>query len=213
MSEQEKKENKVVIDRSKSLKLQKLSETPLAAFTEKVAEADGKPEAGTVAALVAALAPALGSLVAALAGLDPEGEQKDLVMELGEMRKYMLRQVDDMPRSRAPLMKRLAENATGIEIESAARVACTIPNEIVYLMCRCMELLDQLMPLCRKEDRPTIQAAAYLCLAAINVMRGQIEQYAGYMEDVSFQYVVKREAELNVQEHEAVIERLMAPIE
>ena len=213
MSEQEKKEHKIVIDKSKSLKLQKLSETPLAAFTEKVAAADGKPEAGTVAALAAALAPALGSLAAALSSVDPEGEHKALVQEFDEMRKYMLRLVDDMPRSRAPLMKRLEENATGLEIESAARVACTIPNEIVYLMCRCMELLDQLVPLVRAEDKATIQAAAYLCLAVINMMRGQIAQYASYMEDASFRYVVKREAELNVQEHEAVIERLMAPVE
>ena len=209
MSEQEKKEHKIVIDKSKSLKLQKLSETPLAAFTEQTASAEGKPEAGTVAALVAALAPSLGALAASLGGVDPEGEHKLLVQELDEMRKYMLRQVDDMPRSRAPLMKRLAENATGLEVESAARVACTIPNEIVYLMCRCMELLDELQPLCRDEDKPTIRAAAYLCLAVINVMRGQIEQYASYMEDASFQYVVKREAELNVQNHEDVIARLL----
>ena len=209
MAEQEKKENKVVIDKSKSLKLQKLSETPLAAFTEKVAAADGKPEAGTVAALVAALAPSLGALAASLAGVDPEGEHKLLVQELDEMRKYMLRQVDDMPRSRAPLMKRLAEKASGMEIESAARVACTIPNEIVYLMCRCMELLEQLKPLVRAEDAHTIRAAAYLCLAVINMMRGEIDVYATYMEDASFQYVVKREAELNVQNHEEVIAGLL----
>lgn len=209
MAEQEKKENKVVIDKSKSLKLQKLSETPLAAFTEKVAAADGKPEAGTVAALVAALAPSLGALAASLAGVDPEGEHKLLVQELDEMRKYMLRQVDDMPRSRAPLMKRLAENASGMEIESAARVACTIPNEIVYLMCRCMELLEQLKPLVRAEDAHTIRASAYLCLAVINMMRGEIDVYATYMEDASFQYVVKREAELNVQNHEEVIAGLL----
>lgn len=210
MSEQEKKEHKIVIDKSKSIKLQKLSEKPLNVFTEELASGEGKPEAGTAAALVAALAPALGSLAAALAAVDPEGEHKLLVQEFDEMRKYMLRQVDDMPRSRAPLMKRLAENASGLEVESAARVACTIPNEIVYLMCRCMELLDELQPLCRAEDKPTIQASAYLCLAVISVMRGQIAQYAGYMEDESFQYVVKREAELNVQEHEELISKLLA---
>ena len=206
MSEQEKK---VVIDRSKSIKLQKLSETPVNAFSEQIASAEGKPEAGTVAALVAALAPALGSLAAAAAELDPEGEHKDLVAEFNEMRKYMLKQVDDMPRSRAPLMKRLAEQAGGLELESAARVACGIPNEIVYLMCRCMELLEQLKPLVRAEDKHTIRASAYLCLAVINIMRGEIDVYATYMQDASFQYVVKREAELNVQEHEEVIAALL----
>lgn len=206
MSEQEKK---VVIDKSKSIKLQKLSETPVNAFSEQIASVEGKPEVGTVAALVAVLAPALGSLAAAAAALDPEGEHKELIAEFNEMRKYMLKQVDDMPRSRAPLMKRLAEQADGLELESAARVACGIPNEIVYLMCRCMELLEQLKPLVRAEDVHTIRASAYLCLAAINMMRGEIDVYATYMQDASFQYVVKREAELNVQNHEETIANLL----
>ena len=206
MAEQEKK---VIIDRSKSIKLQKLSEKPLTAFTEELASAEGKPEAGSAAALVAALAPALGSLAASLAGVDPEGEHKDLVTELNEMRKYMLKQVDEIPRSRAPLMKRIEENADGLHLESAARVACGIPNEIVYLMCRCLELLDELVPLCRAEDKPTVQAAVYLCLAVISVMRGQIDLYASYMEDKSFQYVCKREAELNLQQRQELIDALL----
>ena len=208
MAEQEKK---VVIDK-KAIKMQKLSEKPLSEYTEAVASAEGKPEAGSAAALVAALAPALGSLAAALAGVDPEGEHKELVAELNEMRKYMLKQVDEMPRSRAPLVKRISEQADGLHLESAARVACSIPNEVVYLMCRCMELLDELMPLCRAEDKPTVQAAAYLCLAAISVMRGQIAHYTTYMDDESFRYVCKREAEINVQQHQEIIDRLMAPI-
>lgn len=207
MAEQE---HKIVIDKSKSIKLQKLSEKPLNTFTEELASAAGKPETGSAGALVAALAPALGSLAAALAEVDPEGEHKALLQELDEMRKYMLKQVDEIPRSRAPLMKRLEEKADGLHIESAARVACGIPNEIVYLMCRCMELLDKLLPLCRDEDKPTIQAAVYLCLAVISVMRGQIALYATYMQDASFQYVVKREAELNVQEHQSLIDDLLA---
>ena len=207
MAEQE---HKVVIDKSKSIKLQKLSETPVSEFTEKLAAADGKPEVGTAAALVAALAPALGSLAAALAELDPEGEHKELITEFNEMRKYMLKQVDDMPRSRAPLMKRIAEQADGLQLESAARVACGIPNEVVYLMCRCMELLAELKALVRAEDQYTVRAATYLCLAVINVMRGQIDFYATYMEDDSFRYVVKREAELNLQNHEETINQLLA---
>lgn len=207
MAEQE---HKIVIDKSKSIKLQKLSEKPLNTFTEELASAEGKPETGSAAALVAALAPALGSLAAALAEIDPEGEHKDLVLELGEMRKYMLKQVDEIPRSRAPLMKRIEEKADGLHLESAARVACGIPNEIVYLMCRCMELLDALLPLCRDEDKTTIQAAVYLCLAVISVMRGQIDLYTTYMQDASFRYVCKREAELNVQQHQALIDELLA---
>ena len=49
MAEQEKK---VVIDK-KAIKMQKLSEKPLSEYTEAVASAEGKPEAGSAAALVA----------------------------------------------------------------------------------------------------------------------------------------------------------------
>lgn len=210
MAEQE---HKIVIDKSKSIKLQKLSEKPLNTFTEELASREGKPETGSAGALVAALAPALGSLAASLSGVDPEGEHKNLVTEFNEMRKYMLKQVDEIPRSRAPLMKRIAEQADGLQLESAARVACGIPNEIVYLMCRCMELLHQLLPLCRAEDKATIQGAVYLCLGVISVMRGQIDLYATYMQDESFRYVVRREAELNVQQHQAMIDELLAKTE
>jgi hypothetical protein len=106
-------------------------------------------------------------------------------------------------------MKRIEEKADGLHLESAARVACIITNEIVYLMCRCMELLHALLPLCRDEDKATIQAAVYLCLAVISVMRGQIAHYTTFMQDESFKYVCKREAELNVQQHQALIDELM----
>ena len=190
-----------------AIKFQRLGDKPLKEYVEAVADPAGKPENGSAAALVAALAASLGSLAAASA---EEGKIDAVVLqELPEMSKYMLKQVEEMVKSRAPLMKRLAEGGSPEELESAARVACGIPNEIVYLMCRCMELLEQLKPLVRAEDAHTIRASAYLCLAAINIMRGEIDVYATYMQDASFQYVVKREAELNVQEHEETIANLL----
>ena len=71
MAEQE---HKIVIDKSKSIKLQKLSEKPLNTFTEELASAEGKPETGSAAALVAALAPALplASYLGACCGSDPD---------------------------------------------------------------------------------------------------------------------------------------------
>ena len=191
-----------------AIKFQRLGDKPLKEYVEAVADPAGKPENGSAAALVAALAASLGSLAASSA---EEGKIDAIVLqELPEMSKYMLKQVDEIPRSRAPLMKRIEEKADGLHLESAARVACGIPNEIVYLMCRCMELLDALLPLCRDEDKATIQAAVYLCLAVISVMRGQIDLYTTYMQDASFRYVCKREAELNVQQHQALIDELLA---
>ncbi|MBQ6403549.1 MAG: hypothetical protein IJI27_06555, partial [Oscillospiraceae bacterium] len=104
-----------------SIKFQRLGDKTLNEYVAAVADPEGKPENGSATALVAALAASLGALGAASAEegrLDPE-----IGKELAEMSKYMLKQVEEMVRSRAPLMKRLAEGSTPEELESAARVA------------------------------------------------------------------------------------------
>ena len=112
-----------------TIKFQRLGDKPLKEYVESVADPEGKPENGSAAALVAALAASLGALAASSA---EEGKIDPIVLqELPEMSKYMLKQVEEMVKSRAPLMKRLSEETSPEELESAARVACGIPNEIV----------------------------------------------------------------------------------
>ena len=116
-------------EKKTTIKLQRLNDKSLKEYVEAVADPEGKPENGSAAALTAALAAALGALAAKSAG---EGKlEPETVQELGEMSKYMLKQVEEMVRSRAPLVKRLSEDSSPEELESAARVACGIPNEIV----------------------------------------------------------------------------------
>ena len=123
-----------------TIKFQRLGDKPLKEYVESVADPAGKPENGSASALVAALAASLGALAASSA---EEGKIDPVVLqELPEMSKYMLKQVEEMVKSRAPLLKRLSEECAPEELESAARVACGIPNEIVYMMCHLAELLE-----------------------------------------------------------------------
>ena len=197
-------------EEKKSIKLQRLSETPLNEYSAAGASPEGKPENGSVNAAVAALAADLGALAAASAAegkLDP-----DVQKELAEIGKYMLKQVDETVRSRTPLRKRLAEGATPEEIESAARVACGIPNEIVYIMCRNLELLDAVADVCSDEMVPNALGAVYLSLGVIAAMRAEIKAVSSHMMEFSFRYTVNREAELDLQNHQELIDGLIAKL-
>ena len=190
-----------------SIKLQRLGDKTLTEYVEAVADPAGKPENGSVCALVAALAASLGALGAASA---EEGKlAPEVAQELDAMSKYMLKQVEEMVRSRAPLLKRLSEESAPEELESAARVACGIPNEIVYIMCRLIEVLDPVADACSDEMVYNVLGAVHLALGVIAAMRGEIKAVSKHMMEFSFRYTVNREAELNVQEHQELIDKLI----
>ena len=192
----------------KTLKLQKLVDKTLKEVTGEIASAEGKPEGGSALAAVASMAVSLGELAASAC---PEGSlSEDTVQELPELNKYMLKQVDDYVRSRSPLRKRLAdEGATVEEIESAARVACGIPNEVVYLMCHHLEMLGEIADACPDEMVPNVLTAAHLSQSVIAAMRGEIKFLSNYMMEFTFRYTVNREAEINVQEHQELVDNLI----
>ena len=197
-------------EEKKSIKLQRLTEKSVKEYTEALASAEGKPENGSACALVAALAANLGALAAQSAAegaLAPE-----ILEELTAMGTYMLKQVDEIPRSRTPLIRRLSEGSTPEELESAARVACGIPNEIVYIMCRNIELLDQVADACPDSMVYNVLGAVYLSLAVIAAMRAEIRDVSSHMMEFSFRYTVNREAELNLQNHQEQIDGLMTKL-
>ena len=192
----------------KSLKLQKLVDKTLKEFTGELGSAEGKPEGGSALAATASMAASLALLAASAC---PEGSvSEDTIKELPELSNYMLKQVDDFVRSRSPLRKRLAdENSSVEEIESAARVACGIPNEVVYLMCHLLEMLDEIAGACPEEMVSNVLTAAHLALGVIAAMRGEIKALSNHMMEFTFRYTVNREAEINVQEHQELIDNLI----
>ena len=190
-----------------TIKFQRLGDKPLKEYVESVADPAGKPENGSASALVAALAASLGALAASSA---EEGKIDPVVLqELPEMSKYMLKQVEEMVKSRAPLLKRLSEDCAPEELESAARVACGIPNEIVYMMCHLAELLEPVAENCSDEMVYNVLGAVHLAQGVIAAMRGEIKAVSKHMMEFTFRYTVNREAELNVQEHQELFDRLI----
>ena len=133
--------------------------------------------------------------------------RKHFLLDLSKL--LVLKQVEEMVRSRAPLLKRLAEESSPEELESAARVACGIPNEIVYMMCHLAELLEPVAENCSDEMVYNVLGAVHLAQGVIAAMRGEIKAVSQHMMEFTFRYTVNREAELNVQEHQELFDRLI----
>jgi len=126
------------------------------------------------------------------------------------MTDYMVFQIDEELRSREPYDKRRNDPAaTRNDLDIALRVASDIPNEVVYIMCRCIELMKEVVD--RGDDLTACSAlaAVHLSVAAIRCMQAELLSYAKEMDDDVFGYTIVREAELNLANHQELIDGLV----
>ena len=168
-----------------------------------------QPQAGSVGAVVAALAAAMGSLAVRALRSDDASLQKT-AEELRQMTDYMVFQIDEELRAREPLdRRRVEENVTRTDLDSALRVASDIPNEIVYIMCRCIELMKEVVDKGDDLTACSALAAVHLSMAAIRCMQAELLSYAKIMDDDVFGYTIVREAELNLADHQELVDGLV----
>lgn len=197
-----------------SIKLEKYSEKSLQEYAEQLALAEGKPVAGSACALVSALAASLGALAVSLAGSEAEERVKTAAEELRQMRAYLLAAVDDDIKARAPLnrWKQKPEEAKS-HLESSARVACGVPSDLVYVMCRNIELLDQISDVCDAQGAVCVITAVHLSLAVIYSMQAEIRALSKCMEDEIFVHTIIREAEMHLEQHQPMADALLAKMQ
>ena len=182
---------------------------PVKDYVAAVADPDGLPRAGSVGAVVSALAAATGSLAVRALRSDDE-ELKKTAEELRQMTDYMVFQIDEEIRARAPLDRRIHEDGVSrTDLDSALRVASDIPNEIVYIMCRCIELMKEIVDKGDDLTACSALAAVHLSVAAIRCMQAELLSYAKIMDDDVFGYTIVREAELNLENHQELVDGLV----
>ena len=105
--------------------------------------------------------------------------------------------------------RRVEENVTRTDLDSALRVASDIPNEIVYIMCRCIELMKEVVDKGDDLTACSALAAVHLSMAAIRCMQAELLSYAKIMDDDVFGYTIVREAELNLADHQELVDGLV----
>ena len=158
---------------------------------------------------LAALAAAMGSLAVQALRSDDEA-LRQTAEELRQMTDYMVFQIDEELRSREPYDKRRNDPAaTRNDLDIALRVASDIPNEVVYIMCRCIELMKEVVDKGDDLTACSALAAVHLSVAAIRCMQAELLSYAKEMDDDVFGYTIVREAELNLANHQELIDGLV----
>ena len=99
--------------------------------------------------------------------------------------------------------------ATRNDLDIALRVASDIPNEVVFIMCRCIELMKEVVDKGDDLTACSALAAVHLSVAAIRCMQAELLSYAKEMDDDVFGYTIVREAELNLANHQELIDGLV----
>ena len=178
-------------------------------FTLALADPKGKPETGSAAASVAAMASAFLLRAAnVIAAEKPEDERIQYIVKNAEiLRSYMVHLIDEDVKCRAPLARALKEGGAR-EIEASRHPACAICNEIVCMMEKCLEFAVELSDSCPRAERHHLAECGELAMAAIRSAQYYLLDVAGQSTDDTFAFVTKRENEMVLEQYGAMLDRL-----
>ena len=175
--------------------MEKFADMSLDAFTAALASKEAVPGGGGAAGLAGALAAALGAMVCSLtSGKKKYAEyEADIAAALEKLeltRKYMLRLVDEDAKAFQPLQKYLSlpkdDPERAAHMDSALRVACFIPTEVLYTAAQTAEVLRSLADKGAKGAISDVGVGLELCRAAMRAARLSILINAAGMEDEVF---------------------------
>ena len=190
--------------------MDKFASQTLADFTAQAASADGGLRCGGVAALAGALAAALGSAASAA-----DAGSEDAVT-LGRIWEYMLHLIDEDGKAHKPLEKYLSLPEDDPEraghMDSALRVACYIPTEVMYTAGDAAEILSRLAGSSSGDMAADVGTGLLLCRAAMRASELNILQNAAHMADDVFAMTLRRECELVFEKYDPVIDAALTKV-
>ena len=129
----------------------------------------------------------------------------------------MLRLIDEDAKAFEPLRKYLAlpkdDPARAEHMDSALRVACFIPTEVMYTAAQTAETLRSLADKGVKGAVSDVGVGLELCRAAMRASRLNILINAAGMTDEVFAMTLRRECELVFEQYGPVIDAGLAAVE
>ncbi len=201
--------------------MDKFADKSLADFTRELASGDAVPGGGGAAALTGALAASLGSMVCALSeGKKSCAEHADYIAEAAKrlelIRGYMLRLIDEDGAAFQPLKKYLSLSKDDPErkkhMDSALRVACHIPTEVMYTAGEAAEILAELAEKGVRGAISDVGVGLHMCRAAMRASELNILINAAGMEDDVFAMTLRRECELVFEKYDPIIDSALAAV-
>ena len=183
-------------------------------FTKALADPESRAQTGSGAAMTAAVSAALLERAARIAQeSNTDNERLDYLVRNGEiLRNYMVNLIDEDVKARGPY-RRACKEGDPRKLEAATQVAGAVCSEIVGMMGKGLELLEELAELCPEDARHLVAESADLALAAVRAcMRGCVYWGDQSSEDTR-RYVIRRENELQWEEIFACYQRVIKKCE
>ena len=183
-------------------------------FTSILADPDSRLECGSAAAATAAFSSALleraAKMLYAEHQQDRETEQLDwYVRNAGILRSYMVNLIDEDVKCRGPLRRALKEG-DGYKIEASRQAAVSICLEIVNMMGKCLEMSEGLLPFSDSDAFSYVIQCAELAYGASRAAGNYVLTLSGLSSDDTYQYVMKRENELTMQQQKQCLDRVLS---
>lgn len=176
-----------------------------------LADPDSRLDTGSGAAAVAAVAAALMCRAAAItAKTAGGGDRLDYICRNGEiLRSYMVHLIDEDVKCRGPL-RRAVKEGDARAIEAARQPGSAIPAEIVNMMGKLLELIEELCPMCPKEAAHYLRESTQLALSAAGSARDFILDMASHCSDETYRFVTRRENELLMEQLDSKAKEIRA---
>ena len=191
-------------------------------FDDALASNAPAPGGGGAAALAGALAAALGSMVCSLTSgkksyAQYEADIRRALEQLEAARRHLVTLIDEDAKAFEPLKKYLSlpkgDPEREAHMDSALRVACFIPTELMYTAAQTAETLRQLADIGVRGAISDVGVGLELCRAAMRAARLNIIINAAGMTDEVFAMTLRRECELVFEQYGPIIDAGLAAVE
>ena len=199
---------------AESIKIEVFRKKDAEDFTKALADPDSRAQTGSGAAMTAAVSAALLERAARLTKEElPENERVEYIVRNAEiLRTYMVNLIDEDVKARGPYRRALKE-ADPRKIEAATQTAGAVCSEIVCMMEKELELLEELSVLCPSDAKHFAAESADLAYAAIRACMRVCIYWGDLSTEDTRRYVIRRENELQLQEIEPLYKRVIEKLE
>ena len=186
---------------AESIKIEIFRKKDAEEFSKSLADPDSRAQTGSGTAMNAAVASALLERAAAITERACPGQERVAYIQRNAeiLRSYMVNLIDEDVKARGPYRRAIREGDPR-KIEAATQTAGAVCAEIVGMMAKELELVEELAGICPEDARHFLAESADLAISAVRASM----RYCVYWGDKSIEdtrrYVIRRENELQWEE-------------
>lgn len=199
---------------AESIKIEIFRKKDAEEFTKSLADPESRAQTGSGSAMTAAVASALLERAAKMTEAEkPENERVVYIVRNAEiLRGYMVNLIDEDVKARGPY-RRAVKEGDPRKIEAAGQSAGAVCSEIVCMMEKALELLEELAELCPQDARHFVAESADFAMAAVRASMRYCVFWGDQSSDDTRRYVIRRENELQLEQIRPLYERVIQKLE